>query len=89
LLEKFNDNGFYDSIILQVSPELEETYKVAFEHGLSVSAPRSGTQAQADVRPQPSASRAGNCPITGCVERSTAFSSSSPNPCSANVGSVK
>ena len=34
LLEQFNDHGRYDAILRNLSPALEETYRIAFEHGV-------------------------------------------------------
>jgi multiple sugar transport system permease protein len=34
LLEQFNDGGRYDAILRTLSPDLEETYRIAFEHGV-------------------------------------------------------
>ncbi|MCC6679916.1 MAG: extracellular solute-binding protein [Phycisphaeraceae bacterium] len=34
LLEQFNDNGRYDSVIRRIDPELERTYEIAFAGGV-------------------------------------------------------
>jgi multiple sugar transport system permease protein len=34
LLERYNDNGRYDAVLRQVSPELEEMYRISFEGGV-------------------------------------------------------
>jgi multiple sugar transport system permease protein len=34
LLTHFNDNGRYDAILRSLSPELEETYRIAFDNGV-------------------------------------------------------